>query len=94
MTSFPLYVPHDEQTRWGSLGALHWGQIEDAGTVRKSWARLMFLRDLEVFFLGTAMVVLLLLWYLQIFQGAEGERRGVTMTAAVSDVEVRTAGTA
>ena len=73
MTSFPLYVPHDAQARWGSLGALHWGHTEEAGAVRKSWARLMFLRDLEVFFLGTAMVVLLLLVYLQIFEGTEGK---------------------
>jgi len=42
-----------------SLFIPHWGQVETVGGVRKSWARLIFLRDLEVFFLGTAMVILL-----------------------------------
>ena len=94
MTSFPLYVPQEEQTRWGSLGALHWGQTEEAGAVRKSWALLMFFRDLEVFFLGTAMMVLLLRCYREIFKYAEGKRRSLPAAAAVNGIEVRAAGTA
>lgn len=35
--------------------------MDNDGVVRKSWALLMFLRDLDVFFLGTAMVFLLFL---------------------------------
>jgi hypothetical protein len=35
--------------------------MDNDGVVKKSWALLIFLRDLDVFFLGTAMVVLLFL---------------------------------
>ena len=35
--------------------------MDNDGVVKKSWALLIFLRDLEVFFLGTAMVFLLFL---------------------------------
>jgi len=59
MTSLPLYVPQVGQARWGSLGDLHWGHDETDWVVRKSWALLIFFRDLEVFFLGTAMSILL-----------------------------------
>ncbi len=41
------------------MGDLHWGQTETDWVVRKSCALLMFLRDLDVFFLGTAMLSLL-----------------------------------
>lgn len=57
MTSLPLYVPQLGQARCGSLGALHWGQTDTEGAVMKSCARRIFLRDLDVFFLGTAMFV-------------------------------------
>lgn len=33
--------------------------MDSDGVVKKSWALLIFLRDLDVFFLGTAMVFLL-----------------------------------
>ncbi len=46
------------------MGDLHWGQRDAAGGVRKSCALLMFFRDLEVFFLGTAMTVLLYCWFI------------------------------
>ena len=35
--------------------------MDNDGVVKKSWALLIFLRDLDVFFLGTAMVFLLFL---------------------------------
>ncbi len=35
--------------------------MDSDGVVKKSWALLIFLRDLDVFFLGTAMVFLLFL---------------------------------
>lgn len=59
MTSLPLYVPHARHARCGSFAALHCGQIDREGVVKKSCALLIFLRDLDVFFLGTAMVFLL-----------------------------------
>jgi hypothetical protein len=45
------------------LGALHWGQTETVGAVRKSCARRMFLRDFEVFFFGTAMSYLSFIFF-------------------------------
>lgn len=35
--------------------------MDSDGVVKKSWALLIFLRDLDVFFLGTAMLFLLFL---------------------------------
>jgi hypothetical protein len=35
--------------------------MDNEGVVKKSWALLIFLRDFDVFFLGTAMVFLLFL---------------------------------
>jgi hypothetical protein len=35
--------------------------MDNDGVVKKSWALLIFLRDFDVFFLGTAMVFLLFL---------------------------------
>lgn len=72
MTSLPLYIPQEGHARCGSLGALHCGQVDTFGGVRKSWALLMFLRDLEVFFFGTAICLFLLLFfYFEVLQRAE-----------------------
>ena len=56
ITSRPLYVPHLPQTRWGSLGSLHCGQIEAEMGVRKSWERRLFLLVLECRFTGFGMI--------------------------------------
>ena len=62
-------MPHDGHARCGSLAALHCGQIDTEGGVRKSCALLMFLRDLDVFFLGTAIKFLLYCFTLKPLRG-------------------------
>ncbi len=50
----PLYEPQLPQTRWGTLGAPHCGQVLVAGTRSASWLRRLSLRAFEVFRFGTA----------------------------------------
>ena len=49
----------------------------------------MFLRDLDVFFLGTAMVILLLLFYLDLLQGSHLQVNFTAVAAAFARVQIR-----
>ena len=53
-TSRPLYEPHSGQTRCGSVGALHSGQIVVVGADTFHIALRRRVRERDIFFLGTA----------------------------------------
>jgi hypothetical protein len=55
MTSRPLYEPHEGHTRCGSFAALHCGQRLVRAALTRQAAFRFRVRDLDIFFLGTAM---------------------------------------
>jgi hypothetical protein len=58
----PLYQPQVPHTVWGTLAALQRGQVLRDGTPRRQLeARRILVFDFDVFFLGTATVVSLVL---------------------------------
>lgn len=60
----PWYHPHDPHTTWGSLADPQRGQRLRAGASSfQAEARRLRLLDFEVFFFGTAIVVVLGSWF-------------------------------
>lgn len=86
------------------MGALHLGQVETVGAVRKSCARLIFFRDLDVFFFGTAIIFSPLrysfekidmrfsaiesLFYPEVFQHSKFNTERLILAAAVNAIKV------
>jgi len=58
MMPVPRYLPHSGHTWWGKTGSWQWGQIVTFGIATRSCERRDPRLDFDLFFFGTAIVLI------------------------------------